>query len=68
MKLKLNKQTNVMSAFSKETDITTEVSFCRVFNIAQAKRIYSDRIYLTKNILDVISNLKPEVKKITKYG
>jgi len=31
MKLKLNKQTNVMSVFSKETDITTEVSFCMMF-------------------------------------
>jgi len=34
MKLKLNKQTNVMAVFSKETHITTEASFCMVFYIA----------------------------------
>uniref|UniRef100_A0A2S2PVC4 General transcription factor II-I repeat domain-containing protein 2 n=1 Tax=Sipha flava TaxID=143950 RepID=A0A2S2PVC4_9HEMI len=64
MKSKLNKQTNVMAVFSKETDITTEASFCMAFNIARAKRPYTDGIYLTKNILDVISILKPEDKKL----
>jgi hypothetical protein len=64
MKSKLNKQTNVMAVFSKETDITTEASFCMAFDIARAKRPYTDGIYLTKNILDVISILKPEDKKL----
>jgi len=36
MKLKLNKQTNVMSVFSKETVIITEASFSMAFNIARA--------------------------------
>jgi len=57
MKSKLNKQTNVMAVFSKETDITTEASFCMTFNIARAKRPCG--VYLTKNIIDVISILKP---------
>lgn len=29
-----------MSVFYKETDITTEASFCMVFNIARAKQSY----------------------------
>lgn len=49
MKSKLNKQTNVMTVFSTETDITTEVSFCMAFNIARAKRPYTDGVYFTKN-------------------
>lgn len=64
MKSKLNKQTNVMAVFSKETDINTEASFCMAFNIARAKRPYTDGVYLTKNIIDVISILKPEDKKL----
>jgi len=62
MKLKLNKQINVMSVFSQETDVTTETSFCMAFNISQAKRPYTDGVYLTKNILVVISFLNRKIK------
>lgn len=39
-KAKLNNRTNVMPKFAKDTDVTTEVGFNMVFNIARAKLPY----------------------------
>ncbi|KAL4126170.1 hypothetical protein QTP88_010396 [Uroleucon formosanum] len=60
MKLKFAKQTNVMTMFTNEADDCVEASFVIAFNIAQAKRPYTDGEYIKKNILDVISVLNPE--------
>ncbi|XP_060836051.1 general transcription factor II-I repeat domain-containing protein 2B-like [Rhopalosiphum padi] len=66
MKLKFAKQTNVMTMFTNEADDCVEASFVIAFNIAQAKRPYTDGEYIKKNILDVISVLNPENQKLLK--
>jgi len=49
IKLKFAKQTNVMTMFTNEADDCVEASFVIAFNIAQAKRPYTDGEYI-KNI------------------
>jgi hypothetical protein len=66
LKANLNKQTKVMSNFIKEADVTTEAGFIIAFNIARAKRPYTDGEFIKKNIGQVISALDPENKKLHK--
>jgi len=48
MKFKFAKQTNVMTMFTNEADDCVEASFVIAFNIAQAKRPYTDGEYIKK--------------------
>lgn len=66
LKAKLNNQTKVMSMFMKEADVTTEAGFIIAFNIARAKRPYTEGEFIKKNIFEVISALDPENKKLLK--
>jgi len=51
MKLKFSKQTNVIKMFMNEAGDCVEASFVIAFNIAQAKRPYTDGEYIKKKIL-----------------
>jgi len=46
--------------FTNEANDSVEASFVIAFNIARAKRPYTDGEYIKKNILNVISVLNPE--------
>jgi hypothetical protein len=49
--------------FTKEADVTAEAGFILAFNIARAKRPYTEGEFVKKNIAQVISVLDTENKK-----
>ena len=53
-----------MTTFSKEADATTEASFVMSWNIARAKRPYSDGKFIKKNIAEVVAVLDLSNTKI----
>jgi hypothetical protein len=53
LKSSLNSQQTLLTTFSKEADTTTEASFVISWNIARAKRPYSDGEFVKKNIAEV---------------
>jgi hypothetical protein len=55
-----------MPMFTKEADVTPEAGFVLAFNIARAKRHYTEGEFVKKNIAQVISVLDPENKKLHK--
>lgn len=63
LKEKLHDQSRVMSMFTKEADLTTEAGFILAFNIAKAKKPYTEGEFIKKNMAQVISVLEPENKK-----
>jgi hypothetical protein len=63
LKEKLHSQSKVMSMFTKEADVTTEAGFILAFNIARAKRPFTEGEFVKKNIAQVIYVLDPENKK-----
>ncbi|XP_050061715.1 general transcription factor II-I repeat domain-containing protein 2-like [Aphis gossypii] len=66
LKEKLHGQSRVMSMFTKEADLTTEAGFILAFNIAKAKKPYTEGEFIKKNMAQVISVLEPENKKLQK--
>ena len=52
----------ILTAFTKEADVTTEASYAIAWNIARSKHPYSDGEFLKKNILQVVSTLDPSNK------
>jgi hypothetical protein len=57
LKSGLRSQQTLLSSFSKETDTMTEASFVISWNIAGAKRPYTDGKFVKENIDEVISIL-----------
>lgn len=51
LKTKFNKQAKVMSMFIKEADVTTKAGFIMAFNIARAKRPYTEGEFIKKILL-----------------
>jgi hypothetical protein len=66
LKEKLYSQSKVMSMFAKEANVITEAGFILAFNIARAKRPYTEGELIKKNIAQVISVLYPENKTLHK--
>ena len=64
LKSSLQNQQTFMTGFSKEADIVTETNFLVAWNIARAKRPYSDSEFAKKIAADVVDVLDPENKKI----
>ena len=57
-------QQTLLSAFSKEGVTSTEASYAIAWNIARAKRPYSDGDFIKKNIEEVISILDPNNSRL----
>uniref|UniRef100_A0A1B6MPL2 Uncharacterized protein n=1 Tax=Graphocephala atropunctata TaxID=36148 RepID=A0A1B6MPL2_9HEMI len=66
LKEKLDCQSRVMSMFTKEADLTTEAGLVLAFNIAKAKKPYTEGEFIKKNMSQVVSILDPENKKLQK--
>jgi hypothetical protein len=64
LKSSLNSQQTLLTTFSKEADTTTEASFVISWNIAHAKRPYSDNKFVNKNIAEVVAVLDPDNTKL----
>lgn len=65
-KEKLQGERMFMSVFTKESDLTTEASFALAFNIAKAKKPYTEGEFVKKNMAQIISILDPENEKLQK--
>lgn len=52
--------------FTKEADLTTEAGFILAFNIAKAKKPYTEGEFIKKNMAQVIFVLEPENRKLQK--
>lgn len=63
LKTEMRQQQTLLSAFSKEGSASTEASYAIAWNIARAKRSYSDGDFIKKNI-EVISILDPNNSKL----
>lgn len=50
--------------FTKEADVTTEAGFLLAFNIAKAKKPYTEEEFTKKNMAQVVSILAPENKEL----
>jgi hypothetical protein len=59
LKSSISRQQILFSSFLKETDTMTETSFIASWNVAGAKRPYTDGGIVKKNIDEVISILDP---------
>lgn len=66
LKENFHKQSTVMSMFTKEADLTTEAGYLLAFNIAKAKKPYTEGEFVKTNISQVVSILDPENKKLQK--
>lgn len=70
-KEKLQGERMFMSVFTKESDLTTEAGFALAFNIAKAKKPYTEGEFVKKNMAQIISIigyklLDPENEKLQK--
>jgi hypothetical protein len=64
LKSSLNSQPILLTTFSKAAATTTEANFVISWNIARAKRPYSDGEFVKKNIAKVVAVLDPNNTKL----
>lgn len=64
LKARLQGQQTVMASFNKQAELAAEASFAISWNVARAKRPYSDGEFLRKNISDVVAILDPGNAKL----
>lgn len=65
-KQKLHTQTSVMSAFIKETDLTTETGFYLAFIIDKSNKSHTEGEFLKYNIKEAVAILDHENKNCKK--
>ncbi|XP_050526501.1 general transcription factor II-I repeat domain-containing protein 2-like [Daktulosphaira vitifoliae] len=61
LKEKLDCQSRVMSMFTKEADLTTEAGLVLAFNIAKAKKPYTEGEFIKKNMSQRISVISGDI-------
>ncbi|XP_071055046.1 EPM2A-interacting protein 1-like [Onthophagus taurus] len=66
LKSSINNQGNFMSKFTEESKCVTEVSFKIAWNIARAKRPYTEGDFIKQNIIDTIKSLDTNNTKLLK--
>ena len=63
LKSSAQRQMTILTASSKETDVTTEASYAIAWNFARSNRPYTNDELMNENMLQVASPLHPSNKK-----